>query len=531
MSNEKILIVEDDGIVALDIQSRLVAFGYSACGTANNGENAIKKAEELKPDLVLMDIVLKGDMDGIEAAEIIQSRFQIPVVFVTAHADTKRFERAKQIGPFGYVLKPFRDREFKITIEMALYKAHVDEKRWQSEEALKDSREKYHVLFKSASDAVFVIDVETLCILEGNEAAEKIYGYSHDEFLKMKVTDLSDEVEKTKTMVRKNFATTIPLRYHKKKDGTIFPVEIKTNSLKLKGRKINIGNIRDISERIEAEKEKRQFEAQLVLSQKMESVGILAAGIAHEINNPVGFVSSNLDTLSNYMKDVDQLLKYYQQLSDTLKGHKQEHFSDTIKKQIKAITKYEEDIDIDYLKGDIPELLKDCRDGTKRVGRIVKDLKTFAHPGNDEPVTFDINEGLESTLNIVNNELKYKATVIKNFEEVPLVKGYPQKLNQVFMNILVNAAQAILKKGEIKIQTKQNKGNVIVSISDTGAGIEEENLLKLFDPFFTTKDVGKGTGLGMNISYNIIKEHDGTIDVKSTVGKGTTFTITLPGQE
>ncbi len=157
-------------------------------------------------------------------------------------------------------------------------------------------------------------------------------------------------------------------------------------------------------------------------------------------------------------------------------------------------------------------------------------MKNFAHPGQAEQVPIDINKGLKSTLNVVNNALKYKATVIKNFGIIPMVEGFPQKLNQVFMNILINAAQAIIEKGEIKILTKKEGRNVVISISDTGCGIAKENLPKIFDPFFTTKEVGKGTGLGMNIAYNIIQEHRGTIDVESRVGKGTTFTITLPAK-
>ena len=133
-------------------------------------------------------------------------------------------------------------------------------------------------------------------------------------------------------------------------------------------------------------------------------------------------------------------------------------------------------------------------------------------------------------LNVVNNEIKYKATITKNLGDIPMVEGYPQKLNQVFMNILVNAAQAIKEKGEIKIQTKKEGRYVVISISDTGCGIKKEHLSKIFDPFFTTKEIGKGTGLGMNIAYNIIKEHKGKIDVKSIAGKGTIFTIILPGK-
>ena len=271
-------------------------------------------------------------------------------------------------------------------------------------------------------------------------------------------------------------------------------------------------------------------QSQILQAEKMASIGQLAAGVAHEINNPIGFISSNLDALNDYMTDFDTLLEHFQKLEKTLKESNQENLSSEIKKQIQTISDFEEEIEVDYLKDDIPELLKDCKEGTGRVGKIVGDLKSFAHPGNDEQMLVDVNKGLESTLNVVNNEIKYKATVTKNFGDIPLVEGYPQKLNQVFMNILVNAAQSIKEKGEIKIVTKQKGKYVAVSISDNGCGIEKDHLSKIFDPFFTTKAIGKGTGLGMNIAYNIIEEHKGKIDIKSQVGKGTVFTIILPGK-
>ncbi|MCD4720243.1 MAG: response regulator [Desulfobacula sp.] len=274
----------------------------------------------------------------------------------------------------------------------------------------------------------------------------------------------------------------------------------------------------------------KMTQSQILQAEKMASIGQLAAGVAHEINNPIGFISSNLDALNDYMEDLGVLVNHFQKLEKTVKDANQDNLSIEIKQQIQTISEFEEQIEIEYLKNDIPELLKDCREGTDRVGKIVGDLKSFAHPGNDEQMLIDINKGLESTLNVVNNEIKYKATITKNLGDIPMVEGYPQKLNQVFMNILVNAAQAIKEKGEIKIQTKKEGRYVVISISDTGCGIKKEHLSKIFDPFFTTKEIGKGTGLGMNIAYNIIKEHKGKIDVKSIAGKGTIFTIILPGK-
>ncbi|MCK5099682.1 MAG: PAS domain-containing protein, partial [Desulfobacteraceae bacterium] len=274
----------------------------------------------------------------------------------------------------------------------------------------------------------------------------------------------------------------------------------------------------------------KRIQDQLCQAQKMESVGQLAAGVAHEINNPIGFVGSNLATLTDYLKDFNTLLGHYNSVKQHLKDADPEKLPGNIKSLVETVEKYEQEIDIDYLREDITELLSDCAEGTERIRKIVGDLKNFAHPGNEKIKLMDINKGIESTLNVVANEIKYKAEVIKEFGEIPLVEGFPQQINQVFMNVFVNAAQAIEKMGTINIKTEEDGKGVKITISDTGSGIAEENISKIFDPFFTTKPVGKGTGLGMNIAYNIIKKHKGSIDIKSKIGSGTTFTIKLPGK-
>jgi len=307
-----------------------------------------------------------------------------------------------------------------------------------------------------------------------------------------------------------------------------------------------IESIRDISKRKKVEEALRkshdeleqtlrklkETQTQMLQSEKMASIGQLAAGVAHEINNPTGFVSSNLKTLSDYQDDISTLIEQYRRLATDLKETMATaEYPVAISEQLGRIGDLEAEVDIDFVLNDISDLVKESQEGTERIKKIVLDLKDFAHPGEDKPKFADINKSLDSTLNVVWNELKYKTTVTKDYGNLPEVRCYPQQLNQVFVNLLVNAAQAIEKQGEIKIATRANDGYVQIKISDTGSGIPKENLSKIFDPFFTTKEVGKGTGLGLNVAYNIIKKHKGTIDVESTAGKGTTFTIRIPTGE
>jgi PAS domain S-box-containing protein len=289
-----------------------------------------------------------------------------------------------------------------------------------------------------------------------------------------------------------------------------------------------LGTYMDITDLKLAEEEKKRIEAQLLQSEKMASIGQLAAGVAHEINNPTGFVSSNLKTLFDYIKDISDLSKEYRKLVAELKPNSDNIGSFNISGQMERIRALEEEVDVDFVLKDIIELIEESKGGIERIKKIVRALKDFAHPGEDKPKFADINENLDSTVNVVWNELKYKAAVAKDYGDLPRVQCYPQLLNQVFMNLLVNAAQSIKEHGEIKIKTQANNGYVEIKISDTGSGIPKENLPRIFDPFFTTKQVGKGTGLGLNVAYNIIEKHHGKIDVVSTVGKGTRFTIRIP---
>lgn len=263
-------------------------------------------------------------------------------------------------------------------------------------------------------------------------------------------------------------------------------------------------------------------QSKLIQSEKLASIGQLAAGVAHEINNPIGFIFSNFGTLEQYLEDLFQMLDAYEQAEASV--------SDGA--ALARIRSLKADLDIDYLKEDIPNLMRESRDGIQRVRKIVQDLKDFSRvDARQEWESVDLHAGIDSTLNIVNNEIKYKADVVKHYGVLPEVQCLPSELNQVFMNLLVNAAHAITaERGTITISTGVEGPNVWVEVADTGAGIAQENLQRIFDPFFTTKPVGKGTGLGLSLSYGIVQKHSGRMEVHSELGVGTRFRVTLPIQ-
>ncbi|MDR3367897.1 ATP-binding protein [Rhodoferax sp.] len=260
---------------------------------------------------------------------------------------------------------------------------------------------------------------------------------------------------------------------------------------------------------------------QLLQSEKLASIGQLAAGVAHEINNPIGFVKSNLSTLEAYVGDLLRIVDAYETGQHLLLADAELH---------RRVQDAYEKADLAYLREDIGKLITESIDGTARVRRIVQDLLNFSRIDSSEWQWVDLHAGLESTLNVVWSELKYKVDIVREFGALPQVQCCPAELNQVFMNILLNAAQAITEHGTITLRSGYADDKVWVSITDTGKGIDPELLTKIFDPFFTTKPVGKGTGLGLSIAYGIINKHGGSISVQSKPEQGSTFTVWLPIQ-
>lgn len=259
--------------------------------------------------------------------------------------------------------------------------------------------------------------------------------------------------------------------------------------------------------------------SQLVQSEKMASIGQLAAGVAHEINSPIGFVYSNIQSLQEHINKLLKVSLFTEKLID----------KSGIDLHMRLKKDYFERNEFDYIKDDILELVEESLDGVVRVREIVKSLKEFSHTDAKDWSETSLIEGIESTLKIVSSQFKYKVELIKDYQEdLPPLFCMGMQLNQVFMNLLVNAGQAIDENGTIFIKVFSEDNCQKVSVRDTGQGIEPNHLSKIFDPFFTTKPVGSGTGLGLSLSYNIVKNHDGDIEVKSEVGKGTEFIVSLP---
>ena len=252
---------------------------------------------------------------------------------------------------------------------------------------------------------------------------------------------------------------------------------------------------------------------QLLQSGKMASVGQLAAGIAHEINNPIGFIKANVGSLRTYTEGCFRLIDAYERENGT---------------HAETIRRLRAELDYDFLREDCPAMIRETIDGIERVRKIVLDLRDFSHIDNDEWEFADLHRGIESTLNVVWNELKYKADVIRDYGELPLVQCLPGQINQVVMNLLINAAHAIPERGQIHVRTGRDGDEVWIEVADTGCEISPANLSRVFDPFFTTKPVGKGTGLGLSLSYGIMKKHRGRISVESTEGQGSRFRMHLP---
>ncbi len=462
-SNNKILIIDDEQVVIDSIRYHLKREGYEVL-SAMNGKQGLEVCNKASPILIILDIRMPV-MDGIQFLKHINPSPHDPysVIVLTGHGDDEEIEKCFKMGISAFLSKPFNLYELKGLVKNS-------SKLKQTQLELKNEMKK-HIQFEKE-----LVEYEV-----------KLEGMVEERTSKLKDVNskLKNDLDDRKALEKKLL--------NEKRELQKAQEDLKNAYAHLK-----------------------TSQAIILQQEKMAGIGQLAAGVAHEINNPIGFISSNLGTLGRYVEKLTKFITLQTLAISSLK----------VKEDLKEA---EKELKLDYILKDIKELVKESIDGAHRVAKIVSDLKNFSRAdGQEERALTDINGCIESTLNIIWNELKYKATVKRKYGKIPLTKCYPGQLSQVFMNIFINASQAIDKSGDITINSWQNEDSIFASISDTGCGIPKKNLSRIFDPFFTTKDVGMGTGLGMSISYEIIKKHNGEITAQSEVGKGTTFTVKLP---
>ena len=405
---------------------------------------------------------------------------------------------------------------------LELYEANVALQR--TAENLQEQMQKYQSIFEFAAQGIVTVD-RNWQIKSFNPAAEKIFLLSHENAVDRKFQSLFALPATQHALT--DFADHQPGLHQVvglRGEGNEFAAELTTSLVQHKDESVLVALIRDRTEQ-------QQLEAQLRHAQKMESVGQLAAGIAHEINTPVQFVGDNIRFLTNSFEELEALLELLRQFDDS--SQTQEDW-DALQAQRNRL---EQSMDLEFIRKEVPEALVQSLVGIERVTTIVKAMKEFSHPGETSKTAVDINDGLMSSITVSRNEWRYIAEVTTDFDkQLPHILGFPGDLNQAFLNVIVNAAHAIESLGgdqpslgKIHISTSHSSEHVEITISDNGCGIPMSDQQKVFEPFYTTKQIGKGTGQGLSVVHTVITEmHQGEISIQSEVGVGTKIEIRLP---
>jgi len=491
MNTTHILIVEDEVIVAEDLASKVRRLGYDIAGVVDEGEKAVEMAGRLRPDLILMDIRLNGKMDGIEAAGVIGRIHDLPVIYLTAHSDDDTLARARLTGPFGYILKPFEERELTIQIEMALHK------HW-AEREVKKSEERFREAFEHAPVGMTINNLDGSFVYV-NQAYCRMVGYSReqllDEVMSFQKLIHPDDLDDNMDALHRLLSGEIPAFFLERRcirgDGDIIWVRASVSL-----RRDHAGNpiqivrlVEDISPRKKAEEDLRQ-------AQKMEAIGRLAGGVAHEFNNMLNVIIGYADILDARLERKSNLNQY----------------------------------------------VREIQTAARRSAEMARQLLAYSRKQMIRPIVINLNAVIE------NQKMMLRCLIRENIQiqfnpgsEIWPVRIDPSQIDQILANLMVNARDAITSTGDVMIATENvrikptdalpdlSAGEYVrLTFSDTGIGMEKKVLERIFDPYFTTKEVGKGTGLGLATVYGIVKQNNGDILVESEPGRGTTFRIYLP---
>jgi len=509
----RILIVEDESLVAADLEERLNKLSYEVCGQADTCDGAVADALRLKPDLVLMDIHLIGKKDGVEAANQIHRSTGIPVVFLTAHADDATLARIGVVEPFGYVVKPFDERELKATIEVALY-------RHQAESRLKKMERWLATTLSSIGDGVIATDLNGK-VKFINAMTEALTGWLSHMALGRDVTDVfilekgGENVSVTGLLNQalQNGAGIYIEEGHflKARDGRKFPVDDSISVIRDDDDKITgwVIVFRDVSARLDAEQKRIRLEGKMREAQRLEGLGVMAGGIAHDFNNLLQVVVTNV-SLSQAILDA----------------------------KINASTASK-----------LPALLNQIKTAADQASRLCTQMLAYAGQGRFEIRDIELTQFTRSAINLLRVSVHKSAKLVLNLAEgLPSIRADTSQLQQIIMNLVINASDALDgKPGTITVETRRFRAApafisrchvgtdlpggdyILLKVSDTGCGMTPEMMSRIFDPFFTTKFLGRG--LGLAAVTGIVRDHGGALSVESTPGRGTCFQAIFPPVE
>jgi PAS domain S-box-containing protein len=493
-SHLHVLVVEDERVVAKDLQRTLIRLGYHVPITVASADDALRAAAERCPDLVLMDIRIQGERDGIETAQLLKHRFDIPIIYLTAYADQATVARAKTTEPHAYLLKPVRLDELRSAVEIAIYKHGMERNQRERERW-------FATTLRSIGDAVISTDAEGRITLM-NPMAETMTGVRTADVAGKRLSEVLQLVdESTQQPIEDPVAQVVREGKILRIDGVLkdrgggdaerIIADSAAPIVDDQGKLLGVVVVfRDVSET-------RRMQRRLEFAERLTSLGTLAAGVAHEVNNPLSFVISNLDfALTELQRN---------------------------RAELRASPWF----------GEVEQALSEAQIGAERVRQIVADLRAFARPSSPQPDRLDVNRILQSSIDMVAHQIRSRGQLVTEFGSVPAVMGNETRLSQVFVNLLVNAAHAVASPeavaNEVRVRTHvEPDGRVSIEVQDTGCGMSEEVQKRMFDPFFTTKEPGLGTGLGLAVCHGIVTSLQGEIHVRSRAGHGTTFRVTLP---
>ena len=488
-----VLVVEDEGIVATDLQQTLDAMGYDAFAIASSGEEALSRASERCPDVVLMDIRIKGARDGIETAALLRERFGVPVIYLTAHADDATLERAKKTEPHGYLMKPVKAAELRSAIEVSIYKHEMETR-------LRERERWFSTTLRSIADAVITVDLAGNVTFM-NPAAALLTGVSAEAAMgrpAREIVRLLDPMQPASPLdvvlseKRNLVIEEAPLERHDA------PSRIISDSASMV---VDDGQIlgavmvfRDVTEQ-------KVLQKQLELTDRLASLGTMAAGVAHEVNNPLAVVIGN----ATYVRE--ELMRHRAGLVD-----------DPV-----ALASLDEAISAQ----------RELESAASRIARIISELQAFARPAQPAGIDGDVARAVEWAVRSTAHEFRSRGSVVTDVpNDLPHVEIDETRIGQILVNLMMNAAHSLAlgqyERNQVTIKARVDAGVVVVEIKDTGTGMSPEILRRIFEPFYTTKPVGVGTGLGLAICHGIVTAAGGRLEVKSTVGIGTTFRVSLP---